>query len=110
MTERMVFVAENGLRSDLIVYNFSWWEHAPGPLADACCVTHALSVPMLCPHSLLILATPLVISALIRINVLKQVGWKYKIIKPLHRNQPKELWIPATTASVHVHYTEMLIN
>jgi len=48
----MVFVAKNGLRSDLRVYN-SWREHAPVPLADACtecaCYVHALNVPC-CAH------------------------------------------------------------
>ena len=28
-TERMVFVAKNGLRSDLRLYNISWWECTP---------------------------------------------------------------------------------
>ena len=35
-TERMVFVAKNGLRSNLRVYNFSWQECTPVLLADVC--------------------------------------------------------------------------
>ena len=44
MTERVVFVAKNGLRSDLRVYNFKkilWRERAPVLLADACYVRTA---------------------------------------------------------------------
>ena len=60
--KRIVFVAENGLRSDFRVYNLKIFF-----MAGAChrspskCVlaTHALSVPTLCPRNLLILATPL---------------------------------------------------
>ena len=35
-TERMVFVAKNGLKSNLRVYNFSWWDCTPVLLADMC--------------------------------------------------------------------------
>ena len=58
----MVFVAKNGLRSDLRVYNFkkfSWWESALVPLADARYARTELDVPMLCPRNLLIPVTPL---------------------------------------------------
>ena len=46
-TEGMVLMTEYGLRSNLIL-NFSWRNQMR--------VVHALSVPMLCPHNLLILA------------------------------------------------------
>ena len=35
-TERMVFMAKNGVRSDLRVYNFSWQECTTVLLADVC--------------------------------------------------------------------------
>ena len=48
-------MAENGLKSDLRVYNLI---AGACPRSSSKCVL-TLSVPMLCPHNLLILATPL---------------------------------------------------
>ena len=55
-----VFVAENGLRSDLRMYNLKNFHGRCMPqVPQQMHVTHALSVPMLCPRNSFILATPL---------------------------------------------------
>ena len=50
--ERLVFVAENGSRSDFRVYNSSWRERAPNFLADVCYARTgwAHAVPMELAH------------------------------------------------------------
>ena len=87
----MVFVAKNGLRSDLRVYNFtkfSWRECAPVPLTDVC---HTCT--MVCPHDLLIQATPLLAS---------MSKMCFKRIANEHLISHTSAYIPDPSLSIHL--------
>ena len=117
----MVFVAGNGLRSDLKVYSGKLF--MAGVCTRSCSktvfpalfygVTHALSVPMLCQRNLLILATPLCLIAKYLICAKRKLitftaTWIPSQIKLLITFIP--IWLPTKLVLIVVHTPQLYIT
>ena len=88
----MVFVTENGLRSDLRVCKFKNFHGGSMPqVPKQMHVMHTLSVPMLCQCNLLILATPLSTKSIAHLQGRIQVAYK-QLLHLVHPNPGHRLF------------------